>query len=314
MNESFLNTSDIENNIIDPVDILNQYAIYSSIQDDIIFSDQSINNPIFCGGFIQNFSRNVYNYRKNEFIGYISYKLDLTIKLSSNLIFKIDESNPNLIFILPYASYAMKILRRIDPKLGQTFIIIGLNFFSILLLQLIRLSGANCYIINLEKNDSNYDRFDLFKDFIIDGFDNKIFSSYEGMSNTAILLNEVNLNIIDFLLNNSNMIQETNFFSIKANFNKDIEKINPNNFVKISNFDIGFSDLDYNLGIKYPYSYIRWDYKKNLEYFIYLVENKLINITFLKINYIEVNSINTITNRIKNLESSCLFLFKLLSK
>jgi len=293
MNESFLNTSDIENDIIDPVDILNQYAIYSSIQDDIIFSDQNINNPIFCGGIIQSFSRNVYNYRKNEFVGYISYKLDLKIKLSSNLIFKIDESNPNLIFILPYACYAMKILRMINPKLGNKILIIGLNFFSILLKKLMDFSGADIFIAKLENDSYNNENW------------TDEFQILDGMNEVFIKLNKMP---IDSLILTSNLNQIEN----KSLSNLNIKKKMPINQIPI--YDKGFEDLNYLRGIQYPYPYVRWDYKKNLEYFIYLVENDYINLKFLQYIIIEVNSISMLANKFKNLEKNCLYLFKLLSE
>jgi len=154
-----INTIDV----IDPVQIENKYAIFSTYKNDIVFHRGNINTPIFCGGIIKSISQNVYNFKINEEIGYISCKQSPDITLSANQIVKIAiNNNEKLIAILPYASYAMKILRHVNPSLNQNIAIVKVNFFSILLERLIKLSGANTFLID-SKDDSK---------FIFD-FDNK---------------------------------------------------------------------------------------------------------------------------------------------
>jgi len=47
------------NDIIDPVQIENKYAIFSTYENDIIFHRENINTPIFCGGIIKSISQNI---------------------------------------------------------------------------------------------------------------------------------------------------------------------------------------------------------------------------------------------------------------
>ena len=124
------NTTDI----IDPVLIKNKYAVFSTYINDVIFHRENVKKPIFCGGIIKSISQNVYNFKIGEKIGYISSKQELDLTLSSNQIIKIAiYNNEKLISILPYASYAMKILRLVNPSLNQNIVIVRENFFSILL-------------------------------------------------------------------------------------------------------------------------------------------------------------------------------------
>jgi len=76
-------------------------------------------------------------------------------------------------------------------------------------------------------------------------------------------------------------------------------------------YDRGLNDPDYIRGIKYPYSYVRWDYKKNLEYFVNLIEKDVINLDFLDIICIEVNNLDEIYKNMDTREKK-LKLFKII--
>ena len=107
---------------IDPVKINNRFAIFSTYSDDPIFNNEiiSVDSQIFCAGKITNIGQNVYNFSKNDLVAYISLKQNLNIEISSNLILKLNKNrNQKLIALIPYASFAMKILREIDPKIAQ---------------------------------------------------------------------------------------------------------------------------------------------------------------------------------------------------
>jgi len=293
MNDTKINNPINEVKPFDSVQVINKYAIYSTIQDDPIFqiNKNKISEPIFCGGVIKNFNQNVYNFRINEFVGYNSQKNDLNIELSSNLIFKLKEyGNQKLIAVLPYASYALKILREVNPTLGKNILIIDLNFFSILLFKLIKLSGANISIINLEKNDINYEKE-------IDDID-----VYNDIDDAIMKFRKIS---IDDVINVSDLNQKTSKFLNNINF-KNKFSIN-----QISIYDVGVEDPNYIKGIKYPYPYVRWEYKENLKYFIYLVENKILNIDFLEIAQIKVASINALKQYLKKIQKNSMILFKL---
>ena len=75
--------------IIDPIQIVNRYATYSTYDTDVIFHNEFVNSPIFCGGTIKSINQNVFNLKINENVGYISFNQSPEIILSANQIVKI---------------------------------------------------------------------------------------------------------------------------------------------------------------------------------------------------------------------------------
>ncbi|MHA1292378.1 MAG: hypothetical protein ACTSQJ_06885 [Promethearchaeota archaeon] len=291
--EGYINNLKKSANIIDPIHLNHQFCVFSTYSDDIIFKARTEKTPIFCAGKITEFSKNVYNFKKNEFVGYISCDFSSNIILSSNLIFKINEKkNIKLISIIPYASFALKLLRKINPKLGQNILLIGSNFFSVLLAKLIEISGAKIFMINLESNILNNKKIEI--------------SIYNGLNSLKDLLDDISFDLVLF---------ETD---LKSEIKKELlsRKINDNQIIKIkeiSIYDKGLKDINYWNGIKYPYAYIRWYYKENIKYFINLVENKRINLEFLEPILIECNNLNEILIKIKETKDNALYLFKILN-
>jgi len=268
--------------IINPVQIENKYAIFSTYKNDVVFHRENINTPIFCGGIIKSISQNVYNFKINENIGYISCKQSPDLTLSANQIVKITiNNNEKLIAVLPYASYAMKILRHVNPSLNQNIAIVGINFFSILLERLIKLSGANVFLIDSKD----------YSKFIID-FDNE-----------AKKLNGASINTIIY-------------YSLTPKVNEFISKINCKHKIDLNNkslYDKGLNDNNYIKGVKYPYSYIRWDFKKNLEYFIHLIDSNKVLLDFFEVHIIEISKLDEMKRKASEFKENSLILFKILN-
>lgn len=294
----------------DPVYLENKFGIFSTIKNDPLSWNLPPKNLIYCAGKIIDFEQNVFNFQKNEIVGYLSYIQDLNTTLSSNLIFKLEEKNTNLISILPYASYAMKIIRKIDPKLGENIVLIGFNFFSLLLFKLIKLSGANVFIMKFNEDIIKYEYNNEVKNYIIGDINNikKFFKNIK--IKNIIQISEFNEEIKNFLKKTFPIfykklyligLHNINSFKLKEEFEVNI----------ISPFDVGYDDLNYIRGIKYPYSYIRWDYMRNLKYFIYLVEKEIIKIDFLDFIEIEVNSIEEVREKIYKIQEEAIFLFQI---
>jgi len=271
-----INTDDI----IDPVQIENKYAIFSTFKNDVVFHRENVNTPIFCGGIIKSISQKVYNFKINEHIGYISYKQSLDLTLSTNQIVKIAiNNNEKLIAVLPYASYAMKILRHVNPSLNQNIAIVRINFFSILLERLIKLSGTNVFLIDSKD----------YSKFIID-FDNEV--------------KKLNGAAIDTIIYYS-VIPKVNEFISKINCKQKIDLTN------ISLYDKGLNDNNYIKGVKYPYSYIRWDFKRNLEYFIHLIHSNKVLLDFFEVHVIEISQLDEMKRNASGFKENSLVLFKI---
>jgi len=254
--------------ILDPVKIANKYAIFSNQPDDLLFNKDLLNKPIFCAGILREIGNEVYNYKIGDFLGYFSPNQELEIEISSNLTVKIpNEDNHRLIFILPYALHAMNIMRRINPKLGETVLLIGENFFITLLKKLFVFSGAEVFVTS-----------------------EKAYEQIPSQVNIALISPGANEN--------------TNFLN-ECKIERKYE------LTQFNIYDGGLDDPNYIRGIKYPYSYVRWQYKTNLYYFIDLIVKNRINLDFFKFLEIQFSNIDELSEHIGSLKENSLVLFKL---
>lgn len=302
MNE--INSNKLENRlvIIDPINILNKYALFSSYKNDIVFVNKE---PILCGGFIKELGRNVYNLKNNEFVGYISHQNNINLKISANLVFKMNEESKRLLCVLPYASNAMNVLRRIDPKIGQSIVIIGLNLFSLLLFKLLRLFGVITFILSKNEHSNAFIINNQEKEFIFDKKNNILNQN----AIDSLVITELNEEIIENVREILEKLKVQRIYIIEL-------ALNPNNgekmnfpYLLVKKYDIGFFDSDYLSGIRYPFPYVRWDYKRNLEFFIDLVEKEKITLDYFKLLEIPVNSSEEIKDKIEKIEEESLILF-----
>ncbi|MFX1443307.1 MAG: hypothetical protein ACFFHV_07840 [Promethearchaeota archaeon] len=272
----------------DQVQIINRYAVFSNLPDDPVFKNNvtPINKPIFCGGIINRINQNIYNFKINDFVVFISHTQELISQMSQNIVFKFaNMQDLKLISIIPYASFAMKILRQINPKFKQSVLIYGLDFFSILLFKLIKISGTKVGIINPKEKDE------------IDGV------HYKKLINDEIINDRINYKI-DTLIISSEFASKPDKYLEKIKFK---QKYHLN---QISIHDIGYDDPYYKMGIKYPYSYVRWDYHRNLKYFLSLYNKQIIKLDYLKIVHKKVGSFNQIKNSCKNIEEKGIILLE----
>ena len=72
-----------------------------------------------------------------------------------------NEDDNRLIFILPYALLAMNIMRRINPKLGETVLLIGENFFITLLNELLVTSGTEVFVASKKNYEQIPSKVDI---------------------------------------------------------------------------------------------------------------------------------------------------------
>jgi hypothetical protein len=254
--------------ILDPVKISNKYAIFSNQPDDLLFNKNLLNKPIFCAGVLREIGNAVYSYKIGDFLGYFSPNQELELEISSNLTVKIpSEDNHRLIFILPYALHAMNIMRRVGPKLGDTVLLIGENFFITLLEKLFSFSGAEVFVTSKK--------------------------AYELIPSK-----------VDIALISPGATENTNFLNgCKIERKYELTQFNI--------YDGGLDDPNYLKGVKYPYSYVRWQYKTNLYYFIDLIVKNRINLDFFKFTEKQFSNIDELSECIGSLKENSLVLFAL---
>lgn len=291
--------------IINPVYIKNKYAVFSTYKYDYIFRD---NNPIFCAGIVKDFAKNVFNLNKNDIVGYISHEKNNDIVISSNLVVKFHKIDPNNYYIIPYASYVMNILRNINPKLGDKIVLIGLNIYSLLLFELIKLSGATVYLMNYENYTGFYKLNEIQKQNI---YKLGSIQSPKRHFNKILLFERLELSLFEEVNNYLKNFNTKTLYLIGENPNLDDNLLTGKKLIFIDEFDKGFSDPSYKLGVKYPHAYIRWDFKRNLEYFVSLIETKKINLDFINIITAKVKFLEDIEEKIINTSENQIMLFEI---
>jgi len=269
------NLEDPNSQIIDPVLISHKFGIYSNLLDDPFFGPSVDKRPIFCGGIVQDFNRNVYNIKKGQIVSYISMEFKPRTTLSSNLLFHVSDDDIKCMATLPYASSAMAILRLIAPQINEKILLMGTTITSILLAQLLGISGAKV-TIHCQENSSTE------RPQIPQGI--KKVNIKELSANTPnqkfskILFfsrNEKDFDTLKDLIASNQEATVYIYREMEKHF-RDLDVLF--NFLPLS--DVGFTDLNYQRGIKYPYSYVRWDYKRNLDYFLHLSAQKEISFDF----------------------------------
>jgi hypothetical protein len=161
----------------------------------------------------------------------------------------------------------MNIMRRINPKLGETVLLIGENFFLTLLKKLLVLSGAEVFVSSKKAKER--------------------------------IPSRVNIALISPGAN-----ENTNFLN-ECKIERKYE------LTQFNIYDGGLDDPNYIRGIKYPYSYVRWQYKTNLYYFIDLIVKNRINLDFFKFLEIQFSNIDELSEHIGSLKENSLVLFKL---
>ena len=294
--------------IIDPLKITNKFILTSTYKNDIFFEN---NQLISCAGTVREIGSSVYNFKENELVGYISYEISQSLILSSNTVLRLNRIANEVIFILPFASSAMKILRDLNPKIGENIFLIGLNLFSLLLLKILKRSGANIYIIN--SNDNLDNLIVKKKDFecIFDCEDPNI---RDLDIDKIILLKKIDQEILQIIRKISNKFSKKKIYLIESKSNTDVDLYSLGlKTVYLTKYDKGLLDFDYRKGIKYPYQYIRWEFKRNLEYFLNLVEEKYIDINLGIFELIKINSMDEIYQYLKKIPENKLVLFEIIS-
>ena len=209
---------------------------------------------------------------------YVAVPKNLVVKMPEKLDFQSASS-------VTLGSIAMQGLRRADIKLGDTVAVIGLGLLGQILIQLLKANGAR--VIGFDINDK---KVGLAKEFGVE-------ESY----------NSLNVNVLDKIFNfterkgvdatiitasapkNNEIIQQAMEITRKKGkvvvvgdiglgpkrapfYEKEID------YLISTSYGPGRYDADYELkGIDYPFAYVRWTEKRNMEEYLKLLSENKIN-------------------------------------
>jgi predicted dehydrogenase len=208
------------------------------------------------------------------------------VSISSNMCAKVpDEVNDDTAAFTILGAIALQGIRRVNPSLGETVVVIGLGVIGMLAIQILRANG--CKVIGI---DSDKSRCDLAKKFNIDAF-----SSIESEDDISNILsmnqnNEVDAVIIAAANSSSNIVNNsakicrqrgrivlvgvTGLNLERENFYKKEITFSVSSAYGPGRYDQDYEEKNY----KYPYGLIRWSAQRNFEAILTLMKNKQIDV------------------------------------
>lgn len=294
----------------------NKYLLYSSFKSDPLINAGNENGLISCGGIVESVDENVPDLAHGDIVGYLSLDVSETINLSSNIAIKLSRYDPKLLALIPYGSYAMKVLRLVNPSIGMNVLIYGMDQFSLLLSQLMAISGANIFMLGSQASENIREktstRLSVCKNIAF------LNSSESTMVHNLPKLDRIIVTngFTDFLAFFENarltllqkkivvILSNEQEFDVAMFVKKGIE------IAVIDDFrDVGLDDPHYVEGVKYPTGYVRWHFRENLRMFINLYLKNELLIDFFEVKVVTIDSILDYKNKMKNLAKGARYLF-----
>jgi len=209
---------------------------------------------------------------------FVAVPKNLVVKMPENLDFQSASS-------VALGSIALQGLRRADVKLGESVAVIGLGLLGQILIQLLKVNGAR--VIGFDIDD---EKINLAKELGID-------ESYNSLKNNVLekVLNFTKEKRVDTTIitasapQNSEIIQQAMEITRKKGrvvvignvglgpkrspfYEKEID------YLISTSYGPGRYDPNYEeKGIDYPFAYVRWTEKRNMEEYLRLLAEKKVN-------------------------------------
>lgn len=209
---------------------------------------------------------------------FVAVTENLTVKMPDNIDFQSASS-------VALGSIALQGLRRADVKLGENIAVIGLGLLGQILIQLLKANGAR--VIGFDLNDN---KIGLAKELGIDEGYNSLknnilekilnFTSSKGSDATIITAsapqnNEIIQQAMEITRKKGKVVVVGDIgLGPKRSpfYEKEID------YLISSSYGPGRYDKDYEeKGIDYPFAYVRWTEKRNMEEYLRLLAEKKVN-------------------------------------
>jgi hypothetical protein len=245
------------------------YVVISKLADDPLESADQPVTSIVCAGIVRSREPDAEEAGENDVVAFLGEPVAKTVQVPDNRISKVTGLDERIIATIAHGSFAMKVLRAVNPSIGLNVLVHGLSPVSILIAQVVELSGANVFIepannqppitwkpvigksIHLIEDGfaippQGFDKVIVCSD--IDDFCSKI-------EHGAIHVIDHQVFIIAPLTDRAKLPRTVN------------DRLS---IVLLSGLDTGLQDDNYMSGNQYPYGYVRWEFKRNLDEYIRL--------------------------------------------
>jgi len=230
------------------------------------------------------------------------------ISIPQNLIVKISKKEYlKEASIATIGAIALQSVRRANVQIGETVCVTGLGLLGQLTMQLTQLSGANTIGIDIEpkrlqlaKELGAKETYHAIEDTVLQ--DIEFLTDHQGVDCTIITASSKSDAIIQQAME---ITRKKGKIVIIGDIGLNIER-NPfysKEIDIIASCSYGPGKCDCNAGPKennYPYWFVRWTQKRNLQSFVNLIENKKINIEKLISYDIDISDAQVAYNKLKD--------------
>lgn len=209
------------------------------------------------------------------------------VAVSKNLVLKIQNQKfLKETSICAIGAIALQGIRRANLQIGESVAIIGLGLIGLITLQLAKLAGYTVIGIDIDQS-----KLDLAKklgcDFVLNSFEDSI----KNEVNYKTALYGVDATIITAASSEGHLIDQAMEITrkkgkvvlvgdVKLDFSRELFYSKEIDFLISCSYGAGRYDSSYEKdGIDYPYAFVRWTEKRNLEFFIKLIETQKIDLS-----------------------------------
>ena len=202
---------------------------------------------------------------------------------------------------------ALQGVRRLQPTLGETFVVIGLGLLGLISIQLLRANGCKVICVDISEDRINLAK-ELGADLAIHPDDNDFFSQIamftDGIGADGVIITAASSS--DEIVSSSFKICRKKgrvvlVGDVGLNLNRDDFYLKEIDFLISSSYGPGRYDQNYeDLGLDYPVSYVRWTENRNMSEYLRLLSSGDIKLGKLISSKFSINEVSEAYNSVTN--------------
>jgi predicted dehydrogenase/threonine dehydrogenase-like Zn-dependent dehydrogenase len=279
-------------NIKKVLDMIKERGLADSVAKVRNKIDAKTQTGYSASGVVLEAGKNIYDFKPGDFVAcagagmanhaeFISVPSNLTVKLPESLSLKAAST-------VALGAIALQGVRRCSPEIGSYVVVIGLGILGQIASQILKVSGCRVLGIDIDKNRINKAlSFGLYKGINAKSSDivHEIIQNTNGFGADAVIITAASES--DSLINQSvEMCRRKGKVVIVGDVAINIKR---EEFYKreldvliSTSYGPGRYDDNYEVkGFEYPYAYIRWTEKRNMDEYLKLASEKKLDIDAL---------------------------------
>ncbi len=279
-------------NIKKVLDMIRERGLADSVAKVRTKIDAKIQTGYSASGVVLEAGKNTYDFKPGDFVAcagagmanhaeFISVPSNLTVKLPEGLSLKAAST-------VALGAIALQGVRRCSPGIGSYVVVIGLGILGQITSQILKVSGCRVLGIDIDENRINKAMsFGLYKGINAKSYDivHEIIQNTNGFGADAVIITAASES--DSLINQSvEMCRRKGKVVIVGDIAINIKR---EEFYKreldvliSTSYGPGRYDDNYEVkGFEYPYAYVRWTEKRNMDEYLKLASEKKLDIDAL---------------------------------